>query len=496
MWNRARWSVRHTTPTSRCRTSRSGPRPNRGTVFAPPTLTSSPYRNLPAVDRLLAEPRLAALAGVFGQPCIAHLAREALEAARAAIGAGEPAQDLDQLAAAVEIAAARRFETSFRTVINATGVVLQTNLGRAPVSQQAAAAMAAAAAGYSNLEYDLAVGERGSRHGHLELLLTEITGAEAAMVVNNNAAAVLLGLMAVAADREVVVSRGQAVEIGGGFRIPDVLRQSGAKLVEVGTTNRTYLEDYDAALTHESAALLRVHTSNFRVIGFTHETTVAELASLARRRGLQLLDDLGSGCLLDTSAYGLAKEPMPQESIAAGADLVFFSGDKLLGGPQAGIIAGRRDTVDRLKRHPLARALRIDKATLAGLAVTLSHYLRNEAEAKVPVWQMIARPLAQLDAMAREWAGRFPGRAIVEEGRSMIGGGSLPEESLPTRLVAFPASSFTGRSLTAVASALRTGSPPVVARVERNRLLLDPRTVLPGEEPALLRGMEEVVNPS
>ena len=313
------------------------------------------------------------------------------------------------------------------------------------------------------------------------------------MVVNNNAAAVLLGLMAVAAGKEVVVSRGQAVEIGGGFRIPDVLRQSGARLVEVGTTNRTYLEDYDAAVTHESAALLRVHTSNFRVIGFTHETPVAELASLARRRGLLLLDDLGSGCLLDTSVFGLAKEPMPQESIAAGADLVFFSGDKLLGGPQAGIVAGRRDAVDRLKRHPLARALRIDKATLAGLAVTLSHYLRNEARDKVPVWLMISRPLPQLEATAREWAGRFSGRAAVEEGRSMIGGGSLPEESLPTRLVAFPASSFTGRSLASVAAALRTGAPPVVARIERDRLLLDPRTVLPGEEPSLLKRMGEVL---
>lgn len=446
-------------------------------------MTVSAYRALPSVDRLLGDTRLVSLAEAYGQPRVAEQARRALDAARQAIADGRPAPDLEDLIVSVVQAAQAAWQPGLRRVINATGVVIHTNLGRAPLSVEAIEAMAQAAAGYSNLEFDLESGERGSRHAHVEGLLRELTGAEAALAVNNNASAVLLGLSAVARGKDVIVSRGQAVEIGGGFRIPDVLRQSGARLVEVGTTNRTYSGDYDDAITHETAAFLRVHSSNFRVIGFTHAVALEELVGLARRRGLLVLDDLGSGCLLDTAGYGLMPEPMVQESIRAGADLAFFSGDKLLGGPQAGIIVGRRELLDRIKRHALARAVRIDKASLAGLAATLVHYLREEATERIPVWRMIAAPPPELEARAKAWAGSLGVSARVVEGRSMIGGGSLPEEGLPTRLLALSEDDLPGR-LTAqeLAERLRTGSPSVVARIERGSLLLDPRTVLPGED--------------
>ncbi|MBI2886207.1 MAG: L-seryl-tRNA(Sec) selenium transferase [Chloroflexi bacterium] len=477
-------------------------------------MTTSPYRALPSMDRLLADPRLAEIIAAYGHERVADQARGALEEARQAIGNGGAPRSADELVAVVLARARAQWQPGLRRVINATGVVIHTNLGRAPLSREAVAAMALAAQGYSNLEFDLESGERGSRHVHIEALLTQLTGAEAALVVNNNASAVLLGLTALAQGKEVIVSRGQAVEIGGGFRIPDVLRQSGARLVEVGTTNRTYVGDYDAAISHETAALLRVHSSNFRVIGFTHSAALPELVELAHRRGLLALDDLGSGCLLDTTAYGLAKEPLVQESVEQGADLVFFSGDKLLGGPQAGIIVGRKAPVEWLKRHPLARAVRIDKASLAGLAATLTHYLKNKATERVPVWQMIAAPLERLEQRASAWAaalrqapsagsGHRPlagsgqaqdaalgeGVAVVD-GRSMIGGGSLPEESLPTRLLAISSVALTGGATPeAVAARLRALQPAVVARIERDVLLFDPRTVLPDEDEELVAAL-------
>jgi L-seryl-tRNA(Ser) seleniumtransferase len=344
--------------------------------------------------------------------------------------------------------------------------------------------MAAAAAGYSNLEFDLDAGVRGSRFVHLESILRQLTRADAAIAVNNNAAAILLALSSLACGREVIISRGQAVEIGGGFRIPDVLRQSDARLVEVGTTNRTYLRDYEAAVTPDTAAIMRVHASNFRIVGFTETPQVQDLARLAHEHGLLLLDDLGSGCLLDTTRFGLAPEPTVQQSLAAGADLVMFSGDKLLGGPQAGIIVGRRDLVEQLRRHPLARALRMDKATIAALTATLVHYLRGEALENVPVWRMISAPVDGIQRRARRWARAIGEPAKVVDGRSMVGGGSLPEESLPTRLVAIPGD---GPYVTDMARRLRLGEPPLVARIERDALLLDPRTVLPQQDSTVIR---------
>ena len=282
-------------------------------------------------------------------------------------------------------------------MINATGVIIHTNLGRAPLSDATIEAMAAVGRSYSNLEFDLDSGGRGSRYDHLEQLLVRVTGAEAAMAVNNNAAALLLALSALCQGREVVISRGQLVEIGGGFRVPDVMAQSGAHLVEVGTTNRTRLADYSAAIGENTAALMRVHESNFRVIGFTESVSIDELAPLARERGVLSMDDLGSGCLLDPRPYGLAAEPTPQASLRAGADLVLFSGDKLLGGPQAGIIVGRKDLIATLRRHPLARALRLDKTSIAGLNATLLHYVKGEATREVPVWRMISMPLEDIE---------------------------------------------------------------------------------------------------
>ena len=449
---------------------------------------TSAYRALPSVDRLLVEPALAEI-DALPAPLRVELAREALAAARAAIAAGLPCPAAGELASAILQAARRLQRGSLRPVINATGVIIHTNLGRAPLSDDALAAMQAVGAGYSNLELDLESGERGSRHTHLEELLRRVTGAEAGIAVNNNASALLLALSALAAGREVVISRSQAVEIGGGFRIPDVMRQSGARLVEVGTTNRTYLRDFDEVSSEATRAYLRVHASNFRISGFTAFPPLAELATLAHERGVLLLDDLGSGCLLSVEPFGLAAEPLVQASIAAGVDLALFSGDKLLGGPQAGIIVGRAGLIARLRSHPLARAVRMDKASIAGLVATLQHYLRGEALLKVPVWRMIAAPVTVLNDRAMRWSSALGGAASVVGGRSMIGGGSLPEENLPTSLLALRV-----RAPSALAGQLRAGDPAVVARVDQDLVLLDPRTVDPAEDEALLRVLRRALD--
>jgi len=437
------------------------------------------YRALPSIDRVISDPRLAERR-VDG--LLAEVAREALADARTRIAGGDAAPSFEDVVTAVGVRLDEVLRPPLYPLINATGVIIHTNLGRAPLAREAIEAMAAVSGGYSNLEYDLASGARGSRHTILEPLLCRLTGAEAAMAVNNNAAAVLLTLSALAAGKEVVVSRGQLVEIGGGFRIPDVMRQSRARLVEVGATNRTRAADYEAAISPKTAAVMRVHPSNFKVVGFTETPPLDELAGVARAAGVLLIDDLGSGCLLDTARYGLPPEPVPQASIAAGADVVTFSGDKLLGGPQAGLIVGREPLLAKLKRHPLARAARLDKASIAGLAATLAIYLRGEAETEIPVWRMIAIPLAALDTRAAAVAAAIGAGARVIDGRSMVGGGSLPEESLATRLVAV-APRRGGGNATALAARLRAGL--VIGRVEGGRLLLDPRTVDPSDDARL-----------
>jgi L-seryl-tRNA(Ser) seleniumtransferase len=450
-------------------------------------------RKLPSVDRLLQSAEVQALLPVHGHELVVAAVQEVLAHARQAILAGASCPQVAELGARVSEHLTSMLQPSLRPVVNASGVIIHTNLGRAPLSSAAQEAMRQASA-YTNLEYDLSMGERGSRYVHAEELLCRLTGAEAGLVVNNAAAAVLLALAALSTGREVIISRGQLVEIGGGFRIPEVLAQSGAHLVEVGTTNRTYLRDYEAAMTADTAILLHVHSSNFRLTGFVHETSLADMVTLAHAHDLLAIEDLGSGALLDTVQFGLSHEPMVQEILATGADLVCISGDKLLGGPQAGIIVGKKALVDVLKRHPLTRALRVSKSVLAGLQATLLHYLKSEAVREIPVWQMIALQPKQLEVRAEALAAWLRARGVqaeVTDGRSAVGGGSLPGEMLPTRLVAIhvPAPSE-------VAQKLRLGSPPVIGRIENDLLLLDLRTVLPSEEEALRQALQAVAQQS
>jgi len=455
----------------------------------------SEFRRLPSVDKLISEERIQRLARDYPHELLVNLTRQHLERERLAIAAGNPCPSIDEIVESISAQLRGLENPSLCPVINATGVVLHTNLGRAPLSKEAIAAMGTIAKDYSNLEFDLDSGSRGSRHTHIEQILCQLSGAEAALVVNNNASAVLLGLIALARRREVIVSRGEAVEIGGSFRIPDVMRQSGAKLVEVGTTNCTYIADYEQAINPRTVALMRVHSSNFQVIGFTHSVALEELVSLGQRYGFPILDDLGSGCFLDTTAFGLAPEPMVQQSIDAGVGLGFFSGDKLVGGPQAGIIVGKKELIDKLKRHPLARAVRIDKVRLAGLATTLIHYLKGEATKKIPVWRMISMPLDELEQRARMWAGALGDLAQVIDGESMIGGGSLPGSTLPTKLVAIGGGSKRkSRNIAqALARKLRNSEKsPIIGRISDDILLLDPRSVLPEEDQIVLSVLQNL----
>ena len=375
--------------------------------------------------------------------------------------------------------------STLRPVINATGVILHTNLGRAPLSKATIAAMKEAAENYSTLEYDLEKGQRGSRLIHAESILQKLTGAEAAVVVNNNASAVLLVLSALANKKRVVISRTQLVEIGGGFRIPDVMKQSGAKLVEVGATNKVRLSDYREALEEAAAVIMRAHRSNFKIVGFTEEPELKEIVEVAHQFSIPVVDDLGSGALLDTAKYGLAHEPTVQESLAAGVDLVCFSGDKLLGGPQAGIILGKKPLIDKIKKHPLARAVRADKTCLAGVTATLLHYLRDEAEREIPVWKMMALTLEQLKVRAESWRNAL-GQGDVLLSESTVGGGSLPDECISTYVLALNV-----RSPAAFLKKLRRTNPPIIARAENDRILLDPRTVLDDE--LLLQVLKQVL---
>lgn len=453
-------------------------------------LMESELRHLPSVDKVLSSPPIKSIESIYPHTLLVNLIRQRLERERLNIIAGKPGSSVDEITQAVRLQLETLEKPSLRPVINATGVILHTNLGRAPFSQETIAAMGVASRGYCNLEFDLDSGTRGSRQVHIEWLLCQLTGAEAALVVNNNAAAVLLGLSALAKRKEVIVSRGQAVEIGGGFRIPDVMRQSGAKLVEVGTTNCTYIADYEQAITPGTAALLRVHSSNFKVVGFTSEVGIEELTALGKRREITVLDDLGSGAFLETVKYGLTAEPMVPTSVAAGAGLVFFSGDKLIGGPQAGIIVGKKPFIDKLKRHPLARAVRIDKTRLAGLAATLTHYLKGEAEQKVPVWRMIALPVTEIERRVTLWAEVAGKLAKVVPGESMVGGGSLPGGTLPTRLLAIGGEGKRGLTLAQkIGQKLRTQATPIIGRISENVLLLDPRSVLPEEDEIVVKAL-------
>jgi L-seryl-tRNA(Ser) seleniumtransferase len=461
-------------------------------------------RQIPSVERVLQRLEQRGTLASHSRPAATASARDVLDETRKRIRLGLPAPvDPDILAEQVEERLRVRYGPTLRGVINATGVLLHTNLGRAPLSRAAQVAAANIAGGYSTLEVDLETGERGSRHRHVETLLTSVTGAEAGFAVNNAAGGVLLCLAALSGGRGAVVARGELVEIGGGFRMPDVMRQSGSRLVEVGTTNRTYVEDFDAITDADIALLVKVHRSNFSISGFTRDVPLAAMVEAGRRRGVPVLYDLGSGCLIDLSTVGLPKEPTVQDAVAAGADVVVFSGDKLLGGPQAGLVVGRRAAIEVCRRHPLARALRIDKLDLAALIETLRAYLDIEtAWREIPILDMLRRTASERRRRARR-LGRLIAAAVgdkaqvsVVDSDGEVGGGSLPGVRIPTFAVALrppQQAPSPGTVVNAWAAALRNGTPAVLGMVHAGALRLDVLALMAGDDRQIVAGARAAV---
>lgn len=441
---------------------------------------------LPSVEKLLQANQTQQLIESYGRPLTIRAIRNTLDEIRAGYSqqGKKTVPDMALILKEVTNSLFGYTQPSLQPVINATGVILHTNLGRAPLSLDAIQAMERVGKDYSNLEFDLEKGKRGSRLTHAEKFLQLHLGTQGVLVVNNNASAVLLVLSALANRRRVIISRTQMVEIGGGFRVPDVMKQSGARLIEVGTTNRVHLEDYQQAMLEPTSLVLRVHRSNFKILGFTSEPEFEEIIHSAHSCSVPVLDDLGSGALLMTDQFGLAHEPTVQESLSSGADLVCFSGDKLLGGPQSGIIVGRADLIDKIKKHPLARAVRADKFCLAGLSATLLHYLKDEAVSKIPIWRMISTPLDQLKDRVEKWT-EVLGVGEVVKGLSTVGGGSLPGETMPSWLL-----SFNVGNPDKFLAKLRNNNPPIIARTENDKVLFDARTVLPENENTFLTGLQ------
>ena len=446
-------------------------------------------RELPSINNLLNNPLMAPVLQTYGRPLGLAALRSVLDLIRKASSTESfSLPDDEAIITQVREQLTTWLEPTLIPVINASGVILHTNLGRAPLSKATIKAIEAVVSGFSNLEFDLRIGKRGKRSAHASRMLTLLTGCESGFVVNNNAGAVLLVLSALAKEKNVLVSRTQLVEIGGGFRIPDVMRQSGANLVEIGTTNRLHLYDFENALQNGSIALVLVaHHSNFKLIGFHSEPPLKDIVNIAHQHNVPVVHDLGSGSLLNTEDFGLAHEPTVQESIAAGCDLICFSGDKLLGGPQAGIIIGKETLLKSIREHPLARALRADKLTLAGVTANLSHYMKDEALAQVPIWQMISRPLESIKESAENWR-EYLGDGKVMPGFSTVGGGSLPTEEMPTHLLALSPS-----NPDAFMRAMRELTPPIIARIENDQVLFDPRTVLINQEAAFLRNLIKIL---
>jgi L-seryl-tRNA(Ser) seleniumtransferase len=445
------------------------------------------FSRLPSVEQILQLPEAVELSSKFGRSLLVKSIRREMEEMRTNAKNGIPIPNAVVILKNAEQWMKRTTSSSLFPVINATGVILHTNMGRAPISKAAHNAISRICSAYNTLEFDIESGKRGTRISHIENIIALVTEAEAAFVVCNNAAAVMLSLSALSYRKQAVISRTQMVEIGDGFRIPDVMKQSGARLVEIGTTNRVNIQDFKTVLEIGAAVVLRVHHSNFKLSGFTSEPTLAEFVAIAHQYGVPLIDNLGSGALLDTSKYGIAHEPMVQESIRADADLVCFSGDKLVGGPQAGIIVGKKELVARLRRHPLARAVRADKMCIAGLTETFLHYAREEAEQEIPVWRMISMKLDQIKERAELWKDML-GKGEVCSGKSTIGGGSLPEEMLPTWLMALKISQ-PDRFI----KKLRLADPPIIARIEENQILFDPRTVFPEQDDSMMAGLKAAI---
>jgi L-seryl-tRNA(Ser) seleniumtransferase len=466
--------------------------------------TRTALKQLPAVSRLLAARPVAALTRRFGQALVTSLLRERLDELRVQIRAGEltgeqlqRAVKISSIARAVSDSAAKLLTPGPSEVINATGVVVHTNLGRSLLSERAASRVAAVARSYVDLEYDVAGGKRGSRLAHLEPLMERLFPGHSFIVVNNNAAAIMLCLRALSRGREVVVSRGELVEIGGSFRVPDILAASGARLREIGTTNRTRLADYEAALSSKTGLLLKVHTSNFRIVGFSEETSIASLASLARASAVPLVVDWGSGDLVDLGPIAIHDEKPAGKVLEAGADLVTFSGDKLLGGPQAGFVVGRPDLIAKLRRDPLARVCRLDRLMIAALGETLAAYVRGRAFEEVPTLRMLAatpEEIGRRAAKIRRQVARETGQGRhlhVIDGVSRTGGGSSPTGERPTRLLAVD---WPGGDAAPLERRLRRGDPPVIGRIHEGRLLLDLRTVPPGQDDLLVRRLAEALS--
>ncbi|MBZ4687642.1 MAG: L-seryl-tRNA(Ser) seleniumtransferase [Clostridia bacterium] len=457
-------------------------------------------RNLPGVDKILEQKEIKTFLEKLPRSYVVEVIRQILDETRKEILSGNlNIFKSDQVIRKIKKALDKNTHRSLQRVINATGIILHTNLGRAFLSESAQAAVQNIIKGYSNLEFNLQTGKRGSRYSHVEDILCKITGAESALVVNNNAAAVMLVLGTLAKDREVIVSRGQLVEIGGSFRVPDVMSASGAKLVEVGTTNKTYISDYENAITENTALLLKVHTSNFRVVGFTNEATSEELVNLGRRKGLPVFEDLGSGFLVELFKWGITDEPTVQQSIKSGIDVVSFSGDKLLGGPQAGIIVGKKVYVDKMKKNPLTRALRVDKMTIAALEATLWEYLDSEKVVRTnPTLALLTMDKEKLHEKALKLKGMLEEALessvslAIEKGFSKAGGGSLPLQELPTYLVTLVPQEITVET---AAAKLRDASIPVVTRIIDDKLAFDPRTITDEEMSLLVQSVKDVITP-
>ncbi len=462
-------------------------------------------RKIPSVDEFLLKDEIKELLNQYPRTVILEAIRRSLATLRREIleksdltKINDHLFSFDHLFPIIKREISMQVQTRLHPLINATGVVIHTNLGRAPLHPEALKHMVEVSKGYSNLEYDLRLGERGDRHSHVEEILCRLSGAESAMIVNNNAGAVLLSLNTLAEGKEVIISRGELVEIGGSFRIPDVMRRSGAILHEVGTTNRTHLGDYKRAISPNTALLLKVHTSNFRVMGFTSEVPLEELVQLGRENKLPVMEDLGSGCLIELERFGLGKEPTVSEAIKTGVDLITFSGDKLLGGPQAGIILGKRDIIDSIKTNPLTRALRIDKLTLAALESTLLLYLNEErATREIPVLRMLTMDIKLLKARGKRLLNKLSRvnskeiQISLKEDISQVGGGALPLQELPTMVLSIKPISF---SVNTLEEKLRTGEPPIISRIQKNELLLDMRTVSDEEIPLLASGIEKALS--
>jgi len=458
---------------------------------------ASLLRQIPAVDELLGRATLRALAEQVGRRLLVDATRRVLQSLRGRIASGQLSRvSLEMLEQEIVAATQATVALSLRPVINASGVILHTNLGRAPLARQAVEHLAETAAQYSNLEYDLERGERGKRDTHTDCLFAQLLGAERTLVVNNNAAAVFLALNTLAEGGEVIVSRGELIEIGDSFRIPDICAKSGAVLREVGTTNRTCLADYAAAVNERTRVVMRVHPSNFRIVGFTERPPLAELVELARKHKLPLVEDLGSGCLVDFTPLGIRGEPPAGASVKAGVDVITFSGDKLLGGPQAGILTGKRAPLEKIRQNPLFRVLRVDKLTIAALEATLAAYLRGDLQA-IPALRLMHITREEIAARATRLAERIsaqPGfRVQLEDGESVIGGGSTPGQSLPTKLVAVAHARDSAEELGA---RLRRNSPPIIARIEHDRLLLDLHTVFEEQDEEIARAFERLATNS